>query len=64
MDNENPAPPPDETQTASEPTKPSDEKEENNVLKLKGLLVQILLLGVPIAIEKLWEWARSRKKAA
>ncbi|RJO70444.1 MAG: hypothetical protein C4523_05360 [Myxococcales bacterium] len=64
MDNEDSAPPPDETRTASETAEPSRDKEGNDIRKLKSLLVQILLLGAPIAFEKLWEWAKNRKTKA
>ena len=54
--------PPNEPHTASGSAE-HDNKEED-VLKLKGLLVQILILGAPLAIEAIWKWAKSRKKTA
>ena len=41
---------------------PNTSKEEE-VLKFRGLLTQMLILGVPIVIELIWNWSTNKKKA-
>ena len=69
MTDVNSAPPPTdmsetlETAELRETAEPNPNAEGDEVTRLKNLVTQIIAVGLPMAVERLWEWITKRRKA-
>ena len=63
MTDVNSAPPPTaKSETPECPaTEPNPDAEGDEVTRLKNLVTQVIVVGLPMAVERLWEWITKRK---